>query len=172
MHITIRLANPADAQDMAEVGMKSWEVAYKHLLPADYIREKNATRVHQYKRVITDENTNSYVIQKDNKTVGIMKIAEPTDDDLDSRYFELHYLYLHPGCFREGIGTLAMDYVFDHVRKLGKKYISLWVFAKNNDAIKFYEACGFRPDGKTKTQERGWLMEIIRMIRDNQETNL
>ena len=55
-NITIRLAVPADAPDMAEVHMRSWEVAYKGIIPAAFIKDKNATRHELYKRVITDEN--------------------------------------------------------------------------------------------------------------------
>ncbi|MDR2686643.1 MAG: hypothetical protein LBB75_02745, partial [Oscillospiraceae bacterium] len=62
---------------MAEVHMRSWEAAYKDIVPADYIREKNAARPAFYKRVITEENTDFYVIQLDGKTVGIMRIAPP-----------------------------------------------------------------------------------------------
>ena len=40
LNITIRLASPDDALDMAVVGMRSWEAAYKNILSADYIREK------------------------------------------------------------------------------------------------------------------------------------
>jgi len=69
---------------MALVGMRSWEVAYKNILSAEYIREKNATRIQQFKQNITDANDNSYVIQKHGKTIGIMKIAESIDEDLDS----------------------------------------------------------------------------------------
>ena len=166
MNITMRLATPADSLDMAKILMRSWEVAYENILPTNYIREKNATRIEQYKRVITTENTNSYVIQKDDKNVGIMKIAEPVDDDLDESHYELHYIYLHPDYFRQGIGALAMDYAFDKVRELGKQFVCLWVFTENENSIKFYEKCGFKTDGKTKIQERGKAMEIIRMIKD------
>jgi len=34
--VTIRLAVAADAPDMAEVFMRSWEVAYKGIIPDDY----------------------------------------------------------------------------------------------------------------------------------------
>ncbi len=56
--ITIRLAIPTDAPDMAEIHMCSWEVVYKDIIPAEYIEKKNATRPELYKRVITNENTN------------------------------------------------------------------------------------------------------------------
>lgn len=52
---SIRLALPADAPDMAEVIMRSWEVAYRDILPAEFIRQKNAARPEQYARSITGE---------------------------------------------------------------------------------------------------------------------
>ena len=53
--IAIRLAVPADAPNMAEVHIRSWEVAYKNIIPAEYISQKNATRHALYARVITDD---------------------------------------------------------------------------------------------------------------------
>jgi hypothetical protein len=64
MNTTIRLAVPSDATDMADVHMRSWEAAYKDILPADYIRMKNAARPELYKRVITVKNENTFVIKK------------------------------------------------------------------------------------------------------------
>lgn len=163
--ITIRLAVPADAPDMAEVHMCSWEAAYKDIIPAEYIREKNATRPALYERVITEGNTNSYVIQHDGKTIGIMRIASPQDDDVGDNFYELHYIYLHPDYFRMGIGTQAMKFAFDIARGLGRTEMTVWVFAENANTIKFYEKCGFVPDGKTKTHDMGKSMGSIRMRR-------
>ena len=118
-NITIRLAVPSDAPDMAEVHMRSWEVAYKGILPDAYIREKNATRPDLYARVITEENETSYVIQYGGKTIGIMCVAPPQDKELTDCH-ELHYLYLHPDYFRRGIGTQAMEFACNIARSLGK----------------------------------------------------
>ena len=75
--------------------MRSWEVAYKGILPDEYIREKNATRHDLYARVITEENETSYVIQYGGKTIGIMCVAPPQDKELTDCH-ELHYIYLGP----------------------------------------------------------------------------
>ena len=163
MNITIRLAVPSDAPDMAEVGMRSWEAAYKHILPADYIREKNATRPQQFRESITDENTTAYVIQKDGKTAGIMKLAPPADDDVDDTFYEMHYIYLHPDYFRQGIGAQAMKFAFQKARELGKTFMVIWVFAENTNTIEFYKKCGFIADNKSRTQSRGRDVVIIRM---------
>ena len=164
--ITIRLAVPADAPDMAEVHMRSWEVAYKDIIPEDYIRQKNATRHDLYTRVITEDNTNSYVIQYAGKTVGIMKIAPPQDDDVGDDFYELHYIYLHPDYFRIGIGTQAMEFIFDKARSIGKTGMTVWVLDENIKSIKFYEKCGFQKDGKKMNNEYGKESGRIRMRRD------
>jgi RimJ/RimL family protein N-acetyltransferase len=127
--ITIRLATPADAMDMAEIHARSWEAAYKYIIPMEYIKEKNATRPALYQRIITDENTTQYVIQADEKTVGIMWAAPPKTEDIeilndtgtDDSFYELHVIYLHPVYYRQRIGSQAMEFALDKARKAGKQ---------------------------------------------------
>ena len=166
MNITICLAKPNDASDMAEVHMRSWEVAYKDIIPMEYIKRKNATRPDLFKRIITDENTTQYVIQVDNKTVGIMGIGEAMGDDIDDSYYELYGIYLHPDYYRKGIGTQAVNFAFDKALELGKRFMNVWVFAENINSINFYKKCGFITDGKTKTLDCDKVMECIRMKKD------
>lgn len=165
MNITIRLATPYDAPKMAEIHMKSWEIAYKDIIPIDFINEKNSTRHSLYKRVITEENMNSYIILDGDKEVGIFKIADPQDNDLGDDFYELHYIYLHPDYFRLGIGTKVMEFVCDKVRCLNKKAISCWVLADNVNSIQFYDKCGFIPDGASKINSYGKDIYCIRMIK-------
>lgn len=166
MSLTIRLALPTDALDMAEIHMRSWEIAYKDIIPREFICEKNTTRQALYKRVITYENTNAYVIQYNKNTMGIMKIAPCQDNDLNEDFYELHYVYLHPNYFRMGIGTKSLEFAFDIARKLNKKYMTVWVLADNINSIKFYEKCGFTKDDKSKSVEYGKVLSCIRMVKD------
>lgn len=163
--IIVRLATPADAPDMAEIHVRSWEAAYKDIIPAEYIKEKNATRQAMFKRIITDENTTQYVISTDEKTIGIMCIAPPQDSDVDNSFYELHGIYLHPDYYRHGIGTQAMEFALNKARSIGKTDMTVWVFAENTNAINFYEKCGFTADGATKTYNCGKEMQCIRMKR-------
>lgn len=165
-HVTVRPAVPSDASEMAEIHMRSWEVAYKDIIPADYIREKNATRPAMWRKSLSESQYPHMVIQLNRKTVGNMCVAPPQDDDLSDAYYELHGIYLHPDYYRQGIGTKAMDYAFDIARNFGKKFITVWVFAENINSIKFYEKCGFVADGKTKALNCGKLLIAIRMRRN------
>ena len=166
MDINIRLAVPSDASDMAEIHARSWEAAYKDMLPMEFIKEKNATRNELWHRIITDENKIYYIIQANGKTAGLMAVAPPLDDDADDSVYELRAIYLNPDYFRRGIGSKAMDFAFHKARELGKTTMTVWTFAENLNTIKFYEKCGFVADGSTKTLEYGKIMDCVRMRRD------
>ena len=162
--IDIRLAKPVDVIDMAEVHMRSWDAAYQNIIPAEYIREKNAGRRALYQRVITEDNTFAYVIRHKDQTIGVIKVAPAQDEDMDDSVYELHYFYLHPDFFRKGIGSQAMDFAFDISRGLNKQCMVVWVLAKNVNAIGFYKKCGFAADGKTMEHEWGGkILDVIRM---------
>jgi len=165
MNITIHLAKPSDAPEIAEVGASSWEAAYKDIIPMEYIKTRNAER-RKNPRPVADDNATEYVIQIEGKTIGIMGIGAATDDDTDDSYYELYWIYLHPDYYRKGIGTQAVNFAFDKARKLDKRFMTVWVLAENHNSIKFYEKCGFVADGKTKTREYGKVLEAIRMKKD------
>ena len=166
MNVTLRFAKPGDAPDMAEVHARSWEAAYKDIIPMEYIKAKNATRHELYQRIITDENTTQHVIRVDDKTVGIMGFGEPKDDDADDSYYELHGIYLHPDYYRKGIGTQAVNFAFDKARRLGKRYMNVWVLTENYNSINFYKKCGFAADGKTRIRDFGKDIDSMRMKKD------
>lgn len=107
MNVSIRLARPGDAADMAEIHARSWEAAYGAILPQDFIREKNATRPALYKRIIKEDNAMQYIILAEGKTAGILCVGPPREEDaairgggeIDGSFYELHgiYLLLPPG---------------------------------------------------------------------------
>jgi len=150
---------------MAEIHVRSWEVAYKDIIPADFIHEKNATRLEMWRKMITEENATQYVIELDGKAVGILGLGLPRDLDLSDDYSELFAIYLHPDYYRQGIGTQAMRFAFDKAVRMGKTLMSVWVLAKNENAIRFYEKCGFTADGRTQTLNYGRELRVIRMIK-------
>ena len=167
MSITIRLACPEDAPDMAEIISRSWEAAYQKIIPMDLIQAKNASRLDLFRRIITAENDSQYVITSNGTTVGIMGVAPPDkrEKEIDDSFYELQSLYLHPAFCHRGIGTAAMNFALEKGRAAGRSRMILWVFAENTGAIRFYEACGFAPDGAEKIYNCGKDLRSIRMQR-------
>ena len=70
-----------------------------------------------------------------------------------------------PEYFRQGIGTQAMNFAYTEARKLEMKVITVWLLEYNLNAKRFYEKCGFIPDGNKKEQDFGKVLNIIRMRR-------
>lgn len=171
MKIKILLAKPADAPDMAEIISRSWETAYKDIIPAENIKKQNDTRLSLFQRIITETNDSQYIIQADGKTVGIMSVALPQrekteifdDIGIDESFYELHGIYLHPDVYRQGIGTQAMSFAEKKALSVGKSNMILWVFAENIGGIRFYEKCGYSFDGAIKYYVYGKKMKCIRM---------
>jgi len=165
MAITIRLCLPADAPAMAEIHMRSWEAAYRDIVPAEYIREKNATRPERWRQFLAGEISSQHIIEADGNPAGMLCFGPSREEDAGEDTYEVYAIYLHPDYFRQGIGTRAMNYALGEAKKLGKLSMTVWVFAENASAIAFYAACGFVPDGKIQTGEYGKTLDTIRMRR-------
>lgn len=162
--VTIRLATPSDALEMAEIHMRSCEAIYKSFMLNEYIEKQNAKRPALWQKIITDENKTQYIIQQSGKTVGIMcVVAQPQDNDAGDEVSELEGIYLHPNYYRQGIGTVVMEFAYKIARSYEKTAMILWVFAENVSSINFYKKCGFAADGKTKVLICGKPLIAIRM---------
>ncbi len=166
MDITIQLAVFTDAPDIATVHMRSWEAAYKDIIPDEYIREKNSGRKALWKKILEGVNTTEYIIKKGGIIVGFIGMGVSRDEDANKETYELKGLYLLPEYFRQGIGTKAMEFVFSKARDLNMKTVIVWLLESNHNAEKFYEKCGFVPDGKTREQNFGKTLNCIRMKRN------
>lgn len=94
---------------------------------------------------------------------GMMGIGLCGDDDIKGA-FELHFLYVDPGCVRMGIGSEMLRFFEE---KAGEKccgeYV-IWVLEENRNARNFYEKHGYRPDGKEKIFRR-WNKREIRYVK-------
>ena len=173
MNITIRLATYADAADMANIHARSWEVAYRDIVPEEYIKAKSPTRESLWKRILSVENDKHFIILNSDIAVGMVTVGTPQQDNIqikndagiDDSFWEVHGIYLHPDYYRLGIGTMAIDFAMNKARAAGKTNILLWVFEENQNAIRFYNKCGFWADGASKIYYCGKDMKCIRMVR-------
>jgi len=166
MNIVIRSANPSDAPHVAEILMRSWEAAYRGIMPADFIQARNSLRPEQYKQLLAADERTYYVICNGERIVGYMRIVNASEgDDAASSAYDLEQIYLHPDCWRQGIGTQAMAFACALARDAGKSAMVVWVLSENTAAIAFYEKCGFFADGAKRQWNYGKVLEGIRMRR-------
>jgi GNAT superfamily N-acetyltransferase len=92
--------------------------------------------------------------EDDGVVVGYLGCGANRDADTGDDVGEVRSLFVSPSHWRAGVGRALMDAAFGELRKRGYTTASVWSFAANDRANRFYESCGFEPDGASRTEER------------------
>ena len=154
----IREAHINDCPRMAEIHVFGWRSAFKGFISGEYLINKMTvkTREESFRQYLlnTEVKDKTYIYEEDSIIKGFLTIGDCRDDDKNEETFELMGIYVEPLFQRQKIGTKLTDYCIEEARKQNKKEITLWVFEKNEDSIRFYEEMGFKIDGKVKMMER------------------
>jgi|SRR5579872_222700 len=155
----IRPASVEDAASIAEVHIRSWQWAYRGLLPDDFLDRLHETldrRRELWTRIIGGEpgSQRTWVVEEADRILGFASDGPSRDEDASPGTGEIGGIYLLPEAVGKGIGRDLFARASDDLRALGFEEATLWVLETNARARRFYEAAGWRPDGATKVEER------------------
>jgi GNAT superfamily N-acetyltransferase len=156
----VRPATSADALAIATIHVRSWQAAYPGLLPQDYLDEldpqKSLGRWQTILGATAWPATGTLVLTDATAIAGFAGLGPTRDDDDDpTAVGELQTLYLDPGHWRRGGGSLLLGAVQYQLRRAGFGSASAWVLETNARARLFYEGHGWRFDGTTKPHDWG-----------------
>ena len=164
----IRLAKIEDSSRMAEIAVSGWRCAYKHFISVEYLYKDLSVknREKRFIEILSIENNpgRTYVFEEDSIVKAYMTIGNCQDDDKNEKTFELWVIYVDPFFQRQNVGKKLMEFCVNEAINKNKEEITVWVFEKNKESIKFYEKMGFIVDGKEKIHERHNENEI-RMVK-------
>jgi L-amino acid N-acyltransferase YncA len=107
----IRKATPKDVRAIAEVHVKSWQAAYRDLLPADFLQSLSVDRREQQWKT-NAENLEHVILlyERAGSVVAFCSFAPSRDDDADkSSVAELGTIYALESCWGQGIGQKLWD---------------------------------------------------------------
>jgi ribosomal protein S18 acetylase RimI-like enzyme len=124
MAIEIRRAAPSEAAEVAEVFIASQADALPFLAT---LHTKAETRVFISEQVF--KNSDVWVALERGRIVGMMALTG----------VHIDHLYLRPGYYRRGIGTLLLRKAME----VSPERLTLYAFAVNKRARAFYERHGF-----------------------------
>jgi len=167
----IRAAGVKDAPRIAVVHVRSWQGAYRGLLPQAYLDGLDpAHRVGRWERSLAEADvasTGVLVADVAGTVLGFVGYSPSRDGDADpSRVGEIGAIYLLPSAWGEGIGRQLMDAALQRLAEAGFDWVTLWVLDSNVRARRFYEASGWSPDGALKRDEsRGFPITQVRYRR-------
>jgi GNAT superfamily N-acetyltransferase len=86
--------------------------------------------------------------------VGFCALLPSRDADATPDIGEIAAIYVEPGFWRSGCGTVLVEAAVDAAHQRDFTELTLWVLTSNSPARAFYEARGFKTDGQTKTEEQ------------------
>jgi ribosomal protein S18 acetylase RimI-like enzyme len=150
--MNLRRAEAIDAEKCARVHVAAWQAAYRGLVPEEFLAgftlEKRSAA---FRTALENHTEETYLLEQGDEPVAILTIGPNRDEDLDPVVDgELWGIYISPGWWRRRIGWQLVDEAEHILGMRGYGRVILWVFEKNHDARRFYEAMGYRPDGAEK----------------------
>lgn len=150
MHV--RLATAADAEGIARVQERGWQVAYRHLFPAEELDRGGFIVVPRWRERLErpPRGWSTFVADVDDVVAGFASVGPSRDVRGPG---ELYALYVDPEQWSTGVGRALIARAEG---QLASEYeeARLWVLEDNPRARAFYERAGWSPDGARKAEER------------------
>lgn len=166
--VLIRQAVADDAPAVARAHIRAWQVAYRGLLPQDYLdaltpedRAKRYTFEAQlpsgpFTQVAIDEDTICGHVTTGRFRMDCADVGggDGDGDDLPGDG-EIRAIYVDPSRWGTGVGRHLMIAGCAHLRAQGHRTAFLWVLSGNVRARRFYERAGWHWDGAERTDVIG-----------------
>ncbi|GIU91183.1 MAG: N-acetyltransferase [Acidimicrobiia bacterium] len=149
--MTVRQAEPGDGERLAVIHVASWQATYRGIFPDRFLDAMDPTeRVEAWRRRIGHPDVAVLLVEDGGEPVGFASLG-PAEERAEQPVGELYAIYLLPGTWRRGLGRRLLE---EAERLLAVRYPEaiLWVLEANSRARRFYEACGWIPDGGTRTE--------------------
>jgi ribosomal protein S18 acetylase RimI-like enzyme len=155
--VNIRRARVADAWDVAKIHVASWQAAYRGIVPHDYLDGLSAAPREKFWRESVERgNPELWVAEVNSSVVGWVAFDASRDPDADGTIGEISAIYSLQAYWSTGVGRGLWQTARGRLIERGFTAVTLWVFADNARAIRFYRAAGFEPmPGSEQCHERG-----------------
>ncbi|MGH8160887.1 MAG: GNAT family N-acetyltransferase [Gammaproteobacteria bacterium] len=152
--MNIRPAVPDDAMAVARVHVRAWQVAYRGLMPDEYLDALSPEdRARRYDFTGLDPTRPKSLVAVDEDAIlGFATVSAARDEDAAGEG-ELCALYVEPDWWGRGVGRALGPAARSELYGLGFRKAMLWVVSGNARAQRFYQADGWTPDGLHRVRQ-------------------
>jgi GNAT superfamily N-acetyltransferase len=105
--------------------------------------------------LLAEDRVRILVADEDGELLGHTTFGTSRDDDAEAEVGEVRSFFVHPSAWRRGVGRALMAGALSGLPELGFAQATVWSFADNRRANRFYEVHGFARDG-TERREQVW----------------
>jgi ribosomal protein S18 acetylase RimI-like enzyme len=150
----LRPAEPADAVAVAVVHVRSWQVAYRGLLPDEHLHGLRAEdRAPHYAFGDRGPHRPLTTIALERDQICGFATTGPSRDADRAGSGELYALYVDPTHWDRGVGRTLMQDSRKRLTRAGFAEAHLWVLEGNARAEHFYRLDGWTPDGARRPED-------------------
>jgi ribosomal protein S18 acetylase RimI-like enzyme len=142
----IRRAGLEDAWGIATIHVQAWRVAYRGIVPDEYLGALSIEQRHAGWRQILEAGESVWVAEDGNEVLGWISAARSRDVDASQSTGEIWAVYVDPGHWRTGVGRALCAAAEQELRRQGFTEMTLWALKDNELARRFYASIGFVRD--------------------------
>lgn len=135
-------------EDYAEVDRLMAQVHKIHVQgrPDLYINVEHIYSMDEFEKMVENEDMITVLAEEDEKTVGICIISMRAKTCMvKCRTAYMEDLCIDEICRGKGIGKAMFLYAKEKAKEMGAERLDLMVWAFNENALKFYEEMGMKP---------------------------
>jgi GNAT superfamily N-acetyltransferase len=158
--LRVRVARPEDAESVARIHVRSWQMGYQGLLPDDYLdRLRPEDRTGHYTFGSLDPQVPHTIIALEGHITRGFATTGPCRDSVQPGTGELFALYVDPDSWGAGVGQLLIRESRGHLLTQGFTEAVLWVLVGNERARRFYRKDGWEADDYVR-QDVVWGLRV------------
>jgi GNAT superfamily N-acetyltransferase len=147
--VLVRDATVGDARRIEEIRVRTWRVAYRHVLPPEDLDAMPIDETRWAHRIMEPPpGWGIYVAEDEGRIIGFASIGPSRDEQ---GVGELYAIYVEPEAWSTGAGRALIEHAEEGLRA-GWAESTLWVLEDNPRAQRFYERAGWELDGLRKVE--------------------
>ena len=142
----------------AFVHWKAWQEAYQGIVAPSYLDRMTLEKC----EAIAYRWPDNILVAKDGENVvGFAGFGQCRNDDLPDAG-EVFAIYILAAYYGQGVGYQLMQEALKQLSAYSQ--VAVWVFKDNRRAIRFYERCGYRFDGREEVLQLDAPATEVRMV--------
>lgn len=154
----IRPATNADVPKLAGVNLRSWQAAYRGIMPDAGLA---ALTLSEFEAVwgenLAAAGRANLLCEVEGQVVGFVSFGATREKDGGAeKVGEIIGLYLDPPYWGKGLGRMLCDEALAGLAAAGYGEVTLWVLTENGRARRFYERAGFTLEPAALMNVRRW----------------
>ncbi len=141
--VTFRPVSPNEVPELVKLRLQTRIETYSEIYPREWIEGFDAAASEErFRKIAVDPDQRLCFIEVDGVRAGYLCFGREMEKTMPENVICVNMLYLLRAFQRRGIGALALEYVRNNCRVLGRDRLYNGCNMHNENAMRFYHAIG------------------------------